>query len=112
MKYMTDWKVSWLEKNKFLSMLGISKKAGKLVAGYDPVEEAIIKKKIVIVILSNELSEKNGAKIKKSAEKNNIPVKEIPFSMEEIGWALGSKPTGILGISDNGLAHILEKSAL
>ena len=92
-------------------MLGISKKAGKLVTGYDPVIEAILKNKIVMVMLSNELSEKNAAKIKNAAEKNNIPVKEINISMNEIAYALGSKPTGILGISDKGLAHILEQSA-
>ena len=92
-------------------MLGISKKAGKLVTGYDPVIEAILKNKIVMVMLSNELSEKNAAKIKNAAEKNNIPVKEINISMNEIAYALGSKPTGILGIADKGLAHILEQSA-
>ena len=92
-------------------MLGISKKAGKLVTGYDPVAEAILKNKIVIVMLSKELSEKNAAKISAAAEKNNISVKSIEFSMAEIGYALGSKPTGILGVSDKGIAHILEEAA-
>ena len=109
MRFMTDWRLRFL-KNRFLSMLGISKKAGKLVLGFDPAAEEMQKGKVVLLILSDDLSPKTAAKIEKTAQDNKVKAIKAKCSMDEISWSIG-KRTGILAVTDTGLAKSLEKLA-
>lgn len=106
---MRGWKENYLlENNRALSMLGIAKKASKIAIGYDPVIEAIMKGNVVLVLFSSDISPKSAKGITLAAEYDGIPVVTTQFTMEEIGFAIG-KRSGILGLTDLGIANKLEK---
>ena len=53
-------------RNKFLSFLGLAKKSGNLLDGYNKCEEIIGKKRVYLVIFSNEISAKSKEKFTKN----------------------------------------------
>lgn len=78
--------------------------------GFDPAAEEMQKGKVVLLILSDDLSPKTAAKIEKTAQDSKVKVIKAKCSMDEIGWSIG-KRTGILAVTDAGLAKSLEALA-
>lgn len=94
-------------ENKLLSTLGICRKAGKLVIGFDAVAESASKGDISLILLADDLSPKSGKEMRFSVAKYNIEVCSAPFVMEDIRKQLG-KRSGILGVADQGLAGTIK----
>ena len=44
--------------DKIYGILGIASKAGKIVSGFDSIQENIKKKKVKLIIIANDISEK------------------------------------------------------
>lgn len=94
--------------NKFYNFIGISKKAGYAVEGYNKCEEAIKKRKLFLVLLSAEASENTKKKFLNYSSKYKVPViSSIP--KEELGRCLGFDEINIVGISDQKMAVQLIK---
>ena len=93
-------------RNKFLSFLGLAKRSGNLLDGYNKCEEIIGKKRVYLVIFSNEISAKSKEKFTKKCEKLNIPCID-GFSKEELGFSIGKKEINIVGILDKNMAEKL-----
>ena len=89
--------------NKTLGLLGISAKAGKIISGTDIVLENIKKKKVKLIILAKDCSEKTKNNIKLISYKYKIPFKEFG-TIEENSKAIGKNNRAIIGILDNKLA--------
>jgi ribosomal protein L30E len=85
--------------------LGLCRKAGALVTGFDAAVEAIRKRKAAIVMTVTDISPKTLKEINFHAEKQGIKVYSIPVGMEEIRNILG-KPYGVLAITDEKLTNI------
>ena len=94
--------------NKVLGLLGISAKAGKIIAGSEIVIENIKKRKVKLVILAKDASEKTKKNIKLHCEENNIEVIEFG-EIEENSRAIGKQNKAIIGILDNNLAIAILK---
>ena len=90
-------------KNKLLPLLGLCKKAGKLLEGFDAVREAARKDKVKLIVLAEDISPKSRKEAEYVAQQQNIPLFTAPFGMDEIGYRLG-KRAGILALTDQGLA--------
>lgn len=87
------------DKEKFLKLLGIASKARKLILGTDAVLENIKSKKIDLVIIASDASEKTKEKIKYVCTNNGISV--IEFStIEELSLEVGKKNKAVIGIKD------------
>lgn len=93
-------------RSKFLSFLGLVKRSGNLLDGYNKCEEIIGKKRVYLVIFSNEISAKSKEKFTKKCEKLNIPCID-GFSKEELGFSIGKKEINIVGILDKNMAEKL-----
>ncbi len=95
-------------KNKFLSMLGLSRKAGKLSPGHDAAFDAISKNKAKVCFLTEDASQRLKAEFDRTCnfEKRNIPCYEIPFVKEELSLALGIR-AAVLTVNDSGFASEL-----
>lgn len=91
--------------DKFLTTLGLARRAGKLFYGYDSVSEN--RHKLYAVFLSADVSERTLKNIKITFEKTNVMPTELRYTKSELGYALGTKPVGIIGIADKGFADIL-----
>jgi len=94
--------------NKFYNFIGISKKAGYTVEGYNKCEESIKRRKLFLIILSEEASENTKKKFSNYSSKYGVPViSGLP--KEELGRCLGLDEINILGISDQKMALQLIK---
>lgn len=89
--------------NKTLGMLGIAAKAGKIIAGSEIVIENIKKRKVKLIILAKDASEKTKKNIILCCQNNNINAIEYG-TIEENSRAIGKENKAIIGIMDNKLA--------
>lgn len=89
-------------------MLGIAAKAGKVLSGYDAVNDGIKKNQIKLVILAEDASEKTKKELEFACKKCNIPL--IVFgTIDENSHAIGKRNRAIFGIIDLGLAMQIQK---
>lgn len=92
--------------NKFLSFLGMGKRAGSLLEGYSICNEQRNKKKIYLFIISKDASESSRRKFKNHCTEKNIPYIE-DFSKDELGVAVGRAEVKILAILDENISKKL-----
>ena len=93
---------------KILGLIGLSAKAGKICFGSDSVEMQIKKKKINLVIIAENSSERTKDKFKKLSEENDIPY-IIVGEIDELSKAIGKSNKAITGIKDLNLSKEIQK---
>ena len=89
--------------DKMLSFLGLTRKSGNLILGYNKNEEAIKMRKLYLLILSKGASENTKDKFKGYCEKYKVPYIE-DFTPDELGHALGYEGIAVVGVSDQSMA--------
>lgn len=94
--------------NKILGLIGLAMKAGKISFGADSVEENIVKKKVRLVILSEDSSERTKNKFIEICKKYNIPV-IIDGDIETLSKTIGKSNKAIIGIKDINFAESIQK---
>lgn len=94
--------------DRILSLLGICRRAGKLVMGADPSVDSIHKHKAKLIIMANDFSPKSGKSVLQAAHEFNVNVLNINRSKDDISMALG-KFCGVLSIEDKGFAAKLKQ---
>lgn len=94
--------------DKFLNLLGICRKAGKLSLGHDASFDSISKNKAKLCLLSFDASDRLKNEFIKSAAYNdrNIKVIQMKYKMTDIQMAIGSK-VAVMTINDKGFASKL-----
>lgn len=93
-------------ENKVLSYLGFAAKARKLVTGYNTCIYMMEKKKIRLLILTEDLSENSVKKMVSAAEKHRVPCK-IYGSREQLSRMTGNIDKGIYGVTDDNFAKVI-----
>ena len=91
--------------NKLASMLSLTKKAGKLISGFDVAKDSV-EKNAGLVLLAKDLSPKSRKEIALVCKRSGAQIKELPLTMDEVWFATG-KRAGILAVADEGLAKKL-----
>ena len=94
--------------NKIYGAVGMMKKAGALLSGFDRVAEAVKEDKVHLIMTAGDISPKSLKEIQHVARRYNIEVIGIPVTMDEICRLIG-KRAGILGAVNQGLADIVRK---
>lgn len=94
-----------MQANKFLSTLGLARRAGKVNYGFDMVAENL--DKTGVIFFAADLSARSRNSISQLAAKKGVPCKELPYDMAELAGAMGTKPVGIIGITEAGFAKLL-----
>ena len=91
-----------MNKN-FLSNLGLARKAGKLIIGYDRLKDS--KKKVPAVFVSSDVSAKTAA----NAAMQSVSGEVVPtaYTMEQLGSALGVKRAAVIAVLDENILNIL-----
>ena len=92
--------------NKFFQFLGLTKKAGKLIEGYNQCEDALSHGRGTLIILSEESATNTKDKFKRFSVKNNIPLIEGVAS-EVLGNCLGRAEINVICVSDKRMSHKL-----
>lgn len=90
--------------DKALSTIGLCRRAGKLIYGYDAVcaEIKAHGDKVSGVLTASDLSAKTKKEVGFECSKANVAVTELPYTLDEIKDATG-KRTGVLAVLDDGL---------
>lgn len=95
-------------KNKELSLLGLSKKAGKLVIGRSMVKESTKNEEVKLIIVAKDVSEGSNRWIENNLRSYGVKIIKTSLIMDEIERIL-KKRVGIIGITDAGFSKLLEE---
>lgn len=94
---------------KALNLLGLAKRAGKLVLGTDAVDLALRGSGIAAVVLAEDLSAVSGSRFERLAREKGILV--LRFATKEaFGRAFARRDLGVIGLLDAGLAAAIQKA--
>ena len=93
-----------MKKTIDLRILGIAKKAGFIEAGEETVSESAGAGAAKLIIIASDSGESTKKRAKSAAEKNSVLCVEVPVSKSELGHCIGRGETGIVAVTDMGLA--------
>lgn len=97
-------------QDKLLRLLGLARRAGELTYGQTAVAKEIKKKHAKLILFAADFNPKTRQTILRDCQ--SIQTATLPYSMEEIGFTIGTKPTGVLSINnENFRKGILEVSS-
>lgn len=94
--------------NKILGLIGLAMKAGKICFGADSVEENIEKRKVKLLIIAEDSSERTKNKFIEKGQKQNIPI-IIDSNIEEISKTIGKSNKAIIGVKDINFAKSIQE---
>ena len=86
-----------MNRDKILGLVSLSRKAGKLLVGFEPAAEAALRGEAAAVLLSRDLSPNSEKRLRRKLEpleEDSPPVYKVPFTMEELSRITG-RLTGI-----------------
>ena len=89
------------------SLLQIAFKANKVALGHDSVVRLLVKKKVLLLILANDLSENSYLSVTKYTKDSFIDI--INLENKEFYFQIFGKYTGIVGILDENFKNGLKK---
>ena len=91
---------------KFYSMLGLARKAGKLLVGRDAVMAAVRKNKVRLVLLTRDASPRHKQELEALGYKGEI--KTADCTMDDISVAIG-KRSCIFALEDDNFTHAIQQ---
>lgn len=94
--------------NNILGLIGLAMKAGKVCFGADSVEENVIKRKVKLLIISEDSSERTKNKFINMCEKYNVPV-IVDGDIDTLSKTIGKSNKAIIGIKDINFAESIQK---
>ena len=95
-------------QNKIYGLMGLCARAGKIVSGADACIEEIKLKKIFLLILAKDASEKTKSNIKYECSKYNIEVQEYG-DIINLSKSIGKENRAIIGIKDKNFSNEIKK---
>lgn len=88
-----------MTNNKILGLIGLATRARKIAFGADSVELEIKKKKVKLIVIAEDSSERTKNKFRKLSEEFNIPIIEKE-TIQTLSKAIGKENKAIIGIED------------
>ncbi len=95
-------------KDKFLSNLGLARRAGKLLRGRDETFSSLENGKGFGLYAASDISPRTARLIEQMADSCQIAVTRVDYTMSELGDATGCKPFGIFSVSDQNFRKMLD----
>lgn len=93
--------------NKVYGLLGITAKAGKVLSGTDLVLEEMAKKRVKLVIIAEDASEKTIKNMKYYCNKEKIDI-IVYGNINDNSKAIGKRNRAVIGIKDSNLADSIK----
>lgn len=97
-----------MNRNRVISLIGLSMKAGKIASGEFATEKAVKTGKAYLVITAEEASDNTKKKFRNMCEYYQVPYYEFGEKVE-LGRAIGKEFRASLAVTDENLAAALEK---
>lgn len=96
------------ENNKFLSLMGLCQRAGKLVSGELPCENAAKSGKAKLLIVASDASDNTKKKFTNASNSRDIDIIDYGNKIE-LGRSIGKDMRSVVAIIDEGFALQLKK---
>lgn len=94
------------QTDKFLSLLGMARRANRVSLGYEQALDAIHSGKCYVVFTASDLSEKTSRGLVFASEETKTVVRAVDYTMHTVSDAVGQK-TGIVAVNDAGFGKRL-----
>ena len=94
--------------NKILGLMGLAARARKVCFGADSVVLQIKKKKVYLIIVAKDASDRTKDKFRNISYEYEIPI-IIEGEIEILSKAIGKSNKAIIGIEDSHLASEIQK---
>ncbi len=95
--------------NSYLGLLGLARRAGKLGNGDEAVKGACSRNLAKLLLVASDASDRTKATFKSIAESFELPCITVSETREEIGNALGKRPSAIVAVCDTGFSAAIAK---
>ena len=86
-------------KERISGLLGLATRAGKTVFGAEACISSIEKKKVKLLLIAEDASDRTKKNFKEKCEKENIPSVEV-LTIEDLSKSIGKINKAIVGIMD------------
>ena len=94
--------------NKILGLMGLAARAREVCFGADSVELQVKKKKVYLMIVAKDASDRTKDKFRNISYEYDIPI-IIEGEIEILSKAIGKSNKAIIGIEDSHLASEIQK---
>jgi len=95
-----------MDGDRLYGLLGLSRRAGKVVSGYMALSEAIARGHVKLVLIAEDAGKSTATDICRLSKQHAVPVL-FAGSRQKLGAALGTRPRAALGITDENLASTI-----
>ncbi|MEG0540696.1 MAG: 50S ribosomal protein L7 [Angelakisella sp.] len=96
--------------DKFFGLVSISRKAGKLIYGFDAVKDTVYSGEAQLVLYAQDVSQRTRDSMDKVLDTGNEPPRTLATHLTMYDYAqICGKATGVLAVTDAGLAAALSK---
>lgn len=90
--------------DKLLSLLGLALRGSNLAVGEAPVEEACTTRRARLVLYAQDAAENSVSRAGRMAQRGGVELVGLPYTKQELGYALGRNSCAVLALTDGGLA--------
>ena len=91
--------------NKLCGLLGIARRAGHILIGFDAVRAALLAHKTQLILLASDCSPKTEKELRFAAQDKHCPICPVQATKEDLAGALGlQKPVAVVATDDAGFA--------
>ncbi len=90
--------------DELLGLLGLCKKAGKLVLGEEEVIDLALAHKLRLILLASDAAEGGAQKVARCAQEGNAPCVRVSLNKAQLGSAVGRASCAAAGVTDVGFA--------
>ncbi len=97
--------------DRILSLLGLCRRAGKLVIGADPVIQSIHSGEAFVVLTASDFSQNSKKYVLKAVSDLNIQIITLNRTKDELSRSVG-RMCGILSITDKGFSDKIQELIL
>lgn len=98
-------------QNKITSLLGLCRRAGKLVMGHDPVIKAVNENKACLVLFARDYSENSKKEIDRICKDRGVALTMLPFTKDDLSVCVGHY-CGAVAVTDRGFSDKLKELIL
>ncbi|MBQ4332744.1 MAG: ribosomal L7Ae/L30e/S12e/Gadd45 family protein [Clostridia bacterium] len=91
--------------DKLCGLLGIARRAGHILIGFDAVRAALLAHKTQLILLASDCSPKTEKELRFAAQDKHCPICPVRATKEDLAGALGlQKPVAVVATDDAGFA--------
>ena len=96
--------------NKLAGLLGIAKRSGHILIGFDAVRAALLAKKAQLILLACDCSPKTEKELRFVNKDTTCPILTVDGTKDELAAALGlEKPVAVTATDDAWFAKAMQK---